>query len=142
MLHVLIHMADHEGPLTSDAIAEMLDTPAAMVRRMMGGLRAHGIVASSKGHGGGWRLTQPLAEITMLDIYEALGAPAIFALAPASENQTCLVEQAVDARLRGAFERAAGALREELRATNLAQVAGDFERQRAKVGETRAARDG
>lgn len=111
MLHALIHMADHEGPLTSEAIAGMLGTPAAMVRRMMGGLRAHGIVASTKGHGGGWTLTRPLAEITMLDIYEALGAPALFAMGPASEDPVCLVEQAVDARLGGAFARAASARR-------------------------------
>lgn len=67
----------------------------------------------------------------MLDIYEALGAPALFALGPASENPDCLVEQTVDARLGGAFARAAEALRAELRTTTLAEVAADFERRLA-----------
>ena len=128
MLHVLIHMRDREGPLTSEAIAAMLGTPAPIVRRTMGGLREHGIVSSSKGHGGGWSLTRPLGEITMLDIYEALGEPTLFALGPANASPTCLVERAVDARLGSAFARAAEGLRVELQATTLEEIAGDFER--------------
>ncbi|MGR3503200.1 RrF2 family transcriptional regulator [Pseudaestuariivita sp.] len=130
-LHVLIHMADQDAAVTSDAIAEMLGTQGPGVRRMMGGLREAGIVTSTKGHGGGWRLTRPLAEITMLDIYAALGEPAVFAMGPARENPTCLVEQAVDARLGVAFDRAAALLRAELQAASLADIADDFERRLA-----------
>lgn len=126
MLHVLIHMQDRDGPLTSDEIAMMLGTPAAIVRRTMAGLREHGIVSSTKGHGGGWSLTRPLGTVTMLDIYEALGTPTLFALGPANDDPTCLVEKAVDARLGGAFARAAEALRTELRATTLQEIADDF----------------
>ena len=100
----------------------------------MGGLRVHGIVSSVKGHGGGWRLIRPLAEVTMLDVYEALGEPTLFALGPAAENPSCLVERAVDARLGDAFARAAEALRGELRATTLQEIAEDFERRMAAVG--------
>lgn len=134
-LHVLIHMADQDAPVTSDAIAKMLGTQAPGVRRMMGGLRETGIVSSSKGHGGGWNLVKPLAEITMLDIYQALGEPALFALGPARDAPTCLVEKAVDARLGDAFARAAERLRDELRATTLAEIADDF-RKRLKVHKT------
>ena len=138
MLHVLIHMADRDGPLTSDTIATMLGTPAPAVRRTMGRLRAHGIVDSSKGHGGGWSLSRPLARITMLDIYEALGAPTLFALGPADDDPTCLVEKAVDARLGAAFARAAEALHTELRATTLDVIASDFRRgmEGVDVGDT------
>ncbi|MEM8572698.1 MAG: Rrf2 family transcriptional regulator [Pseudomonadota bacterium] len=133
-LHVLIHMADQNEPLTSEAIGQMLGTQGPGVRRMMGGLREHGIVLSTKGHGGGWTLMRPLAEITMLDIYEALGEPALFALGPASDNPTCLVEKAVDARLGQAFERAAALLRAELQGTSLADITDDF-RERLKAFE-------
>ena len=133
MLHVLLHMRARDEPLTSAAIATMLGTPAPIVRRTMKGLREHGIVSSSKGHGGGWSLIRPLAEITMLDVYEALGEPTLFALGPAADDPTCLVERAVDARLGDAFARAAEGLRVELRATTLQEIATDFERRLGKV---------
>lgn len=137
-LHVLIHMADREEPLTSETIAKMLGTQGPIVRRMMSGLREHGIVSSTKGHGGGWTLMRPLADVTMLDIYEALGEPSLFALGPASDNPTCLVEKAVDARLGRAFERAAKQLRSELRATTLADIADDFRDRMERLSEARA----
>ena len=133
-LHVLIHMKDREGPLTSEAIGTMLGTPAPIVRRTLAGLREHGIVSSSKGHGGGWSLARPLGEITLLDIYEALGEPTLFALGPANDDPACLVERAVDARLGAAFARAAEGLRAELRATTLEQIADDFERRLERTG--------
>ena len=71
----------------------------------------------------------------MLDIYEALGEPTLFALGPSNDHPTCLVERAVDARLGAAFARAAEGLRVELRATTLEEVAGDFAR---RLEEARA----
>lgn len=142
MLHVLIHMKDREGPLTSEAIANMLGTPAPIVRRTMGGLRKHGIVTSSKGHGGGWSLNRPLSEITMLDIYEALGEPTLFALGPANDDPTCLVEKAVDARLGQAFARAAEGLRAELGATTLEDIASDFDKRLKAVRSEGGAGEG
>ncbi|MCO3175233.1 Rrf2 family transcriptional regulator, partial [Pseudomonas aeruginosa] len=79
MLHVLIHMARHEGPATSEAIGQMLGTNPVVVRRTMALLKNEGYVSSEKGHRGGWRLAKPLADITLLDIHQALGASSIFA---------------------------------------------------------------
>lgn len=134
MLHVLIHLGDQKAPLPSTAIAQMLGTPAPIVRRMMGTLREGGIVTSAKGQGGGWTLERPLDRITMLDVYEAIGAPALFALGPANDNPVCLVERAVDARLSTAFASAADRLRADLKATTLAQIAEDFRERLGEVG--------
>ena len=139
MLHVLIHLREHEGPLTSETIGAMLGTPAPIVRRTLAGLRERGIVSSTKGHGGGWSLARPLGEITMLDIYEALGEPTLFALGPANDDPTCLVERAVDARLGDAFARAAEGLRLELRRTTLEEIADDFEHRPERSGSTSVA---
>ena len=59
MLHVLIHMDRHDGALTSEVIAAMLNTNPVVIRRTMAGLRDAGYVRSEKGHGGGWRLARP-----------------------------------------------------------------------------------
>ena len=135
MLHVLIHLGDQDGPLPSTVISEMLGTPPPIVRRMMAVLRERGIVSSSKGQGGGWTLEQPLDRITMLDVYEALGMPALFAIGPANDDPACLVEKAVDARLGGAFEAAAALLRAEMETTTLARIADDYRDRLAELGE-------
>ena len=135
MLHVLIHLGDHEGPIPSTVISKMLGTPPPIVRRTMGALRDRGIVASAKGKGGGWTLERPLDRITMLDVYEALGIPALFALGPAKDDPTCLVEKAVDARLGGALEAAAAMLRAEMDRTTLARIADDYRNRLAQLGE-------
>ena len=53
ILHVLIHMDQHEAPLTSEKIAIMLNTNPTVVRLTLAGLREAGYVNSEKGHNGG-----------------------------------------------------------------------------------------
>jgi len=85
-----------EGPATSTVIAEMLDTNASFVRRTMAGLREQGWVVSTRGHGGGWRLAVPLADIALLELYDALGSPALFAVGRSDDAARCLMERAAN----------------------------------------------
>lgn len=133
MLHVLIHMDQNDGPMTSEAIAQMLNTNAVVVRRTMAGLRDRGWVQSGKGHGGGWALVRPLAEISLLDVYEALGEPSIFALGLADDHPQCLVEQAVNVGLSDALRDARGALLARFAEISLADLARDFEKRMKAV---------
>jgi len=105
-LHLLLHLADRQAPVTSQALARAMDTNAVVIRRMIGGLRDKGLVQSSKGHNGGWILARSLNEISLKDVYSALGSPRILALSHRSENPDCLVEQAVNAALGEAFDEA------------------------------------
>ena len=52
VLHALLHMAEMEGPATSEAMAQAMQTNPVVVRRLMAGLRYAGFVSSAKGHGG------------------------------------------------------------------------------------------
>ncbi len=128
MLHVLIHMDRHDEPTTSESIAKMLGTNPVVVRRTMSGLRQHGYVQALKGPGGGLRLARKLSEITLLDIYRALGKPPVFAMGPAVTDPKCLVEQAVNAVLEGALHDAEQLLLERLGGVTLATLAENFER--------------
>ncbi len=83
MLHVLLHMARDERPVTSEQIAQMRGTNAAVVHRTMAGLRKAGYVRANKGYNGGWSLSDALHEVTLLDIFHAVGGPRIFAIASA-----------------------------------------------------------
>jgi Rrf2 family protein len=137
MLHVLIHMDRHDGALTSEAIAAMLNTNAVVIRRTMAGLRDAGYVQSEKGHGGGWRLACPLDRITLLDIHRALGEPTVFAIGPTDDEPRCLVEQAVNAALDDALREAEAVLVRRLGMVTLADLATDFDRRLTLSGGCR-----
>ena len=126
-LHALLHMGEAPRPLTSEEIAEQTRGNAAVVRRTMAGLREAGLVRSEKGHGGGWTLVRPLAEITLGDVYDALGTPTVFAMGDRTESPGCLVEQAVNRAMRDAFGEAEALLVSRLHAVTLAEVAGDVD---------------
>lgn len=132
VLHVLLHMAHVERPLTSEELAGYLQTNAVLVRRVLAGLRTRGYVASDKGHGGGWSLVCDLQKVTLRDIYEAVGAPTIFAMGNRSENPACLVEQAVNTALGDAFREAEELLITKLGDVTLADLSADFNRRFAK----------
>jgi Rrf2 family protein len=128
VLHALLHMADAEHPLTSEDLAAMVCTNPVVVRRMLAGLREAGLVGSTKGHGGGWQLGRPLSGISLGDVYDALDAPAVFAMADRTENPRCLVEQAVNRAMRGTFARAEAVLLAGFRKVSLADIAADVQR--------------
>lgn len=127
VLHALLHLEQMDEPATSDLIGQMLDTNPSVVRRTMSGLREAGFVTSTKGHGGGWVLARTLAEITLADVYEALGTPPLFALGPASDAPSCLMEQAANAATRQALTKAELVFRHELAAITVADLSKDFE---------------
>ena len=90
VLHVLLHMAHSNRPLTSEELAGYLQTNAVVVRRVLGRLRELGYVDSVKGHGGGWSIVCDLDTVTLRDIYEAVGSPSVFAMGNRVENPECL----------------------------------------------------
>lgn len=126
VLHVLLHMAEHNGPTTSDVLAQAMQTNPVVIRRIMAGLRDQGYVRSGKGHGGGWTLACDLAAVTMRDIYDALGRPSILAIGSRTEAPDCLVEQAVNAALDGAFDEAETLLLSRFGNVTLAALSADF----------------
>lgn len=99
VLHALLHMAQVGHPLTSEVLARSMRTNPAVFRRSMAGLREAGYVKSGKGHGGGWQLARPLNQITLLDVYEALNRPTLFAIGSRSDHADCLIEKNVNAAL-------------------------------------------
>lgn len=126
VLHVLLHMAESDGPSTSEDLARAMRTNPVVLRRLMVGLREAGFVSSAKGHGGGWVLSCPLESITLSDIHQALGAPSLLAVGHREAQPTCLVEQAVNSALDQAFQEAEALLRQRLSAVTLAALARDF----------------
>lgn len=127
VLHLLLHMAHSERPMTSDALAAcMPGSHPVVVRRTLAGLREAGFVVAERGHGGGWVLACDLRHVTLRDVYDAVGAPAVFAMGHRSDNPQCLVEQAVNAALDSALREAEDLLVKRLGSVTLAALSADF----------------
>ncbi|MFA4938133.1 Rrf2 family transcriptional regulator [Brevundimonas sp.] len=136
ILHALLHMAEHEArtgaPMTSDQLAVCLSTNPVVVRRTMAGLREQGMVASEKGHGGGWRLARPLDQVTLGQVNTALGEPGLIPETPPVEAEGCLVEAAVNDALGETYAAARALLVARLNDITLADLAADFSRRMAE----------
>jgi DNA-binding IscR family transcriptional regulator len=127
MLHVLLHLARHDGPMTSASIARMLRTNPVVVRRTMAGLRHAGYVRSEKGHGGGWVIAGDLEAVSLLDVHRAVGGPRLFAIGHEHRNADCAVEQVVNEALDDALHDAEAMLLARLGAVSLAALARAFD---------------
>lgn len=131
VLHVLLHMAEHDGPVTSETLSRMMQTNPVVIRRIMAGLRERDFVRSEKGHGGGWTISRDLDRITLKDIYEAIGSPPLFAIGHRSDTPACAVEQAVNAVLESSLCDAEALLLTAFANVTLAQLSADFHRRLA-----------
>lgn len=122
VLHILLHMAEVNDPVTSETMAKMMQTNPVVVRRILAGLRKQGYVRSEKGHRGGWSLARDLGSVTLYDIYIAVGSPTILAIGNRSESTACLVEKAVNRAMDQAFQDAEALLLERFRGVTLAEL--------------------
>jgi Rrf2 family protein len=127
MLHVLLHMARHDKPFTSGQIAKMLTTNPVVVRRTMAGLRRAGFVRSEQGHGGGWTLSARLNDVSLLDVYQAVGSPGLFLIGTEGAGETCAVARVVDEALAESLRRAEKLLLDRFAKTTLADLAKEFD---------------
>lgn len=91
-LHTLAHMAAKPDRMsTSSDIADHAGTNPVVVRRVLGRLRDAGLLASEKGHAGGWRLAKAPNKITLADVYIALDE-SLIASTGKEEVPDCSVE--------------------------------------------------
>ncbi|APA89389.1 Rrf2 family transcriptional regulator (plasmid) [Paraburkholderia sprentiae WSM5005] len=125
LLHILIHMHLRGGATTSETIALMLHTNPVFVRRTMASLRESGFVKSTGGPGGGWVLACDLEDLTVRDVYQAIGHTAPFVIGLADDNRSCPVEAAVNRHIGETLGSAETLLLESLGKRRLSEIAHD-----------------
>ncbi|RYH70450.1 MAG: Rrf2 family transcriptional regulator [Alcaligenaceae bacterium] len=127
VLHVLLHLAHADAPVTSEVLAGAMSTNPVVLRRLMSGLREAGFIASEKGHGGGWVMAAPLESVTLHDVHMALGAPALVSLGFREDRPECIVAQVVNDSLRTAMQEAEASLLSRLEGITLAKLSKGFD---------------
>lgn len=108
-LHALVHLVDRPEAVTSTSLAECIMTNPVVVRRVMGELRQAGIVSSSKGHDGGWRLLRKPAEVSLEEVHRALGESLLVRAESDPGDPACTIVRTID-RVMGEFLADAEAL--------------------------------
>lgn len=127
-LHILLHMDELGRVVTSEELGPLMKMNPVVVRRTFAGLREAGIVRSEKGHGGGWELARPLDAITLADVYDALGMPALFNIGHREERPRCLLEQAANRAVSSALEEAEAVIRARLQSVAVKDLAANAAR--------------
>lgn len=105
---------------TAQEVARQCQVPRAIVRRVVTRLGSAGILASTRGVGGGISLARPPAEISLLDVVEAMEGPPILNLC-VRDPQVCPLMEACTVHL--AWVQASGLLTDFLRNTTFAKLA-------------------
>lgn len=125
-LHALcwLELARRQGEpeLTSERVADSLASHPVLVRRVLGPLRDAGLVAAGRGAGAGWSLARPAKQITVLDVYDALGHEDRFALHPHEPKQDCPVGFGIRPVLAAVYADAEDAALRRLRRHTVAEL--------------------
>lgn len=122
-VHILTLLAygdDH--PVTSDFVADSVNTNPVVIRRILGSLRDAKLVSSQTGAGGGWRLARRPDAITLRDAYRAVEAETLFPFSQRQPNPACPVGRTIQQGLEGVFRETEAALDEHLARTTVAQI--------------------
>lgn len=91
-LHVLTALAYNDGALvTSERLAESVNTNPVVIRRILSELSQAGIVEARRGKSGGATLARPASSIRLVEVYRAVDGMVPFCLPARSGNPHCPV---------------------------------------------------
>lgn len=134
-VHALTALAMTEGETaSSDDIAWSANMNAAAVRRVLSRLRDAGLVRSKPGPSGGFALDRAPEDITLLDVYSAVGLDTPFEADRNEPNPECPIGGNIRPALRRAFAPVEDAMFDALADVSVADVVEDV-RGRIEAGD-------
>lgn len=124
-VHTLAFLAargSETNSVTSETVAESVNTNPVVIRRILGALREAHVVTSQPGTGGGWTLARRPNEITLRHVYRAVEDEPLFALHHRPPNAHCDIGRNIQGILDGYFKDAERAMETRLDKVTLAEV--------------------
>ena len=127
--HVMSVLAlHHEGPCSSEMLAQTVNTNAVVIRRLLLDLKEAGLIETQRGPGGGAILARPTGEITLAQIHRAVaGEIEPFGEHPNPPAQTCCVGREIKGVLERVSNRARCAVEREFESVSLADVLAEIQ---------------
>ncbi|MEH6662336.1 MAG: Rrf2 family transcriptional regulator [Parasphingorhabdus sp.] len=129
---MMIALPEGRG-LKAEALARYHEVPTAYMAKQLQALSKAGIVQSSRGAHGGYRLAKPATDITLWDITAAIeGHAPAFRCTEIRQNGPCGLKKKDcknPCQIAGAFAVAERAFRDSLKAVTLADLSGQVLRE-------------
>lgn len=123
-VHILSILHFNEGPLpTSEYIAGSVNTNPVVIRRILGMLKQAELVDMKRGTGGAF-LLKPVDQITLLDIYKAVGSVEegqLFHIHP-DPNIKCPIGANIEVAINDTLLKAQEAMETVLKNTTLSTI--------------------
>lgn len=129
-IHIFLcsDMFEKERKVTSDFLASSVEVNPVIIRKILGQLKAAGLINVQRGSGGA-TIAKPLEEITFLDIYKAvecIGNGELFHFHE-NPNTECPIGRNIHNILDDKLERVQTAMERELASITLKDVKNDLE---------------
>lgn len=124
-LHIVTVMAlglQEQEFMTSNQIAESVNTNPVFIRRLLGLLLKAHLVKVQRGPGAGWTLARPSEKISLRDVYDAVEPEPLFELHHTLPNQSCPVGRGIQPVLKGFYRDAEVAMKLQLDQVTVADV--------------------
>jgi Rrf2 family protein len=121
-VHLLAGIASREGFVTSEALAESVNTNPAFVKRILAKISKASLIRTYSGKSGGCELAKSADKITLFDVYSAVEAPKAFAIHNYPVNRGCEVSSNIQDVMEEVSDDAQKAFEKELKKTTVADV--------------------
>lgn len=134
-LHLLILISESDRPMPSAEMARSVGTNPSFARKILGCLKRAGFITSKRGVSG-FALVQPVNEITLLQVYEAVygdGGIELFDIHK-NPNDKCLVGRYIRPTLQDAFDDIQREAEQQMRQMTVADCIADMRRRAAADG--------
>lgn len=130
-LHIMTYMASRElafgkercGLVSSDELAESVNTNPVFIRRLMSQLREGGVVISERGRNGGSTLAKLPGNISLLEIYNAVEKGSMFHMHYGDPNEICPVGSNIQDCVCSVFTEAEDAMKKVFASRTLESIA-------------------
>jgi Rrf2 family protein len=124
-VHALLYL--HEAPgAAARQVAAALQTPSAFTAKVLQRLVSTGLIEARQGRRGGFRLAQPLGELSLLDVVEAVSGPVMMDICETKLRCPTQLRKG-HCGLNGAWLKLTLATREAWRAVRLSDLVGAIE---------------
>lgn len=76
-VHAVVYLNRHQTLVSSEVLAQNVCTNSARIRKVLSKLKRAGLIATKEGAVGGYHFVSDPKQVTLLDIFDALGEPMI-----------------------------------------------------------------